>query len=119
MGKKTAKQKKQMRRILRIKSAIKSKKIDTTLIFRCSNRYLHAQVVRVTDGHTLLSAASNEDSFTIKGKNKQVAEKLGSLIAERSLKSGIERVFFDRRGKKYHGRVASFCQAAREKGLQI
>jgi len=61
-----------------------------------------------------------EESF--KGasrKNKAAAAKLGQLIADRILKLGIKQIVLDRRGILYHGRIAAFADAAREKGLEF
>ena len=44
---------------------------------------------------------------------------IGRLIAERSKAAGIERVVFDRAGFRYHGRIKSLADAAREAGLDF
>ncbi len=119
MGKKTLKQKNKVRRILRIRSSVRSGQIENALLLYCSNRYMLAQVLRVSDGKVLFSAGSNEKDFSPKGKNKETAQVLGRRIAERSIQNGVSRVFFDRRGKKYHGKVAVFCDSARESGLKF
>jgi large subunit ribosomal protein L18 len=49
-------------------------------------------------------------------KTKQ-AELIGSLIAQRALDKGVNRVVFDRGGAKYHGRVKALAEAARKAGL--
>jgi large subunit ribosomal protein L18 len=41
------------------------------------------------------------------------------LIAERSIKAGVKKVYFDRGGYKYHGRVKALAEKAREKGLEF
>ena len=41
------------------------------------------------------------------------------LVAERARKAGVEKVVFDRAGFKYHGRVRSLAEAAREAGLDF
>lgn len=40
-------------------------------------------------------------------------------IAEKAQEKGIKTVVFDRNGYKYHGGVAAFADAAREKGLEF
>ena len=47
------------------------------------------------------------------------AVKVGSAIAVKAIKAGIEKVAFDRSGYKYHGRVKALAEAAREGGLQF
>ncbi|MFL5642645.1 MAG: 50S ribosomal protein L18, partial [Chloroflexota bacterium] len=44
---------------------------------------------------------------------------VGRLLAERAKAAGIERVVFDRAGFRYHGRVKSLADAAREAGLEF
>jgi large subunit ribosomal protein L18 len=48
-----------------------------------------------------------------------MAAKVGKLVAERALASGINSVVFDRNGYLYHGRVKSLADAAREGGLKF
>jgi len=73
-------------------------------------------------GTTLVSASSrdSETRSQIKyGGNKAAAATVGRVVAERAKKAGIDKVCFDRRSYKYHGRVAALAQAAREAGLQF
>jgi large subunit ribosomal protein L18 len=44
---------------------------------------------------------------------------VGELIAERSIKAGVKKVYFDRGGYKYHGRVKALAEKARETGLEF
>ena len=43
----------------------------------------------------------------------------GRLVAERAKQAGIDKICFDRRSYKYHGRVKALADAAREAGLQF
>ena len=47
------------------------------------------------------------------------AKRVGQLVAERAKAAGIAQVVFDRAGFKYHGRVRSLAEAAREAGLDF
>ena len=49
----------------------------------------------------------------------QVIAVVGKLVAERALAKGVKDVAFDRSGFKYHGRVQTLADAAREAGLQF
>lgn len=51
--------------------------------------------------------------------NKKAASEVGKLIAKRAIEKGIKEVVFDRGGFKYHGRVKSLAEAARENGLRF
>jgi large subunit ribosomal protein L18 len=42
---------------------------------------------------------------------------VGRVVAERAKKAGIDKICFDRRSYKYHGRVEALANAAREAGL--
>ena len=44
---------------------------------------------------------------------------VGKLVAERAKAAGVERVVFDRAGFRYHGRIKSLADAAREAGLEF
>ena len=48
-----------------------------------------------------------------------VAAAVGRLLAERAKAAGVEQVVFDRAGYRYHGRIKSLADAAREAGLQF
>lgn len=89
-------------------------------VFR-SNTQVYVQLIDDTAGKTLISASSREKSVTGKDKIKKTeqAALVGKLIAEKCKEKGIENVVFDRGGYKYHGRVKSLADAAREGGLKF
>lgn len=87
-----------------------------------SLRYIYAQIIDDTKGHTLVAASSLEPKLrkTLKStKDTEAAKAVGRLIAERALAKGIKKVVFDRGGYPYHGRVAALADAAREAGLEF
>jgi len=53
------------------------------------------------------------------GGNKAAATIVGRVVAERAKQAGIDKVCFDRRSYKYHGRVEALANAAREAGLKF
>ena len=90
-------------------------------VFR-SSKHIYAQVINDVSG-TTLAAASTLDA-EVKGQaayggNKAAAAVVGRVVAERAKKAGIDKVCFDRRSYKYHGRVQALADAAREAGLQF
>ena len=107
------------RRSRRVKFAIMARHPRPRLVFNRTNQYLWAQVVDDSKGITLCAATTKEKEFAGSKKNKAAAVKLGALIAERAKEKGIKSVVLDRRGRLYHGRVAAFADAAREKGLEL
>lgn len=85
-----------------------------------SNKNIYAQVIDDVNGVTLASASTLDAELKIEnGGNKEAAKAVGTLVAERALKAGVENVVFDRAGYIYHGRVKELSEAAREAGLKF
>jgi large subunit ribosomal protein L18 len=89
-------------------------------VFR-SNKQIYVQVIDDLNGVTLVSAGSKEKEIAGKTgiKKIQQAAFVGKLLATKCKEKGIENVVFDRSGYKYHGRVKSLADAAREGGLKF
>jgi large subunit ribosomal protein L18 len=88
-------------------------------IFR-SLSHIYAQVIDDTSGSTLAAASSLEASLRgATGTKTDDAKRVGQLVAERAKAAGVGKVVFDRAGFKYHGRVRSLAEAAREAGLDF
>ena len=83
-----------------------------------SLKHISAQIIDDTTGNTLVAASSVEKGVEATG-NAAGAKKVGALLAERAKAKGISTVVFDRGGFKYHGRVASLADGAREAGLEF
>jgi large subunit ribosomal protein L18 len=88
-------------------------------VFRSLN-HIYAQVIDDTSGTTLAAASSLESSLKSQdGTKMDDAKRVGQLVAERAKAAGVDKVVFDRAGFKYHGRVRSLAEAAREAGLDF
>ncbi|MBN1484957.1 MAG: 50S ribosomal protein L18 [Chloroflexia bacterium] len=88
-------------------------------VFR-SARYIHAQLIDDTVGHTLAAASSLDPSIRDEsGTKTDQARLVGKLMGQRALERGIQQVVFDRGGYKYHGRVKALAEGAREAGLEF
>ena len=88
-------------------------------VFRSLN-HIYAQVIDDTSGRTLAAASTLEkDLRGAKQTKSEDAAVVGRLVAERARSAGIDKVVFDRAGFKYHGRVKSLAEAAREAGLDF
>ena len=88
-------------------------------VFRSLN-HLYAQVIDDASGTTLAAASTVEKDLRGSTSTKTAeAVAVGRLLAERAKAAGIERVVFDRAGFRYHGRVKSLADAAREAGLEF
>ena len=83
-----------------------------------SNKHIYAQCIDDVKGHTLVYVTSLTKDSTLKA-NAESALVLGKTVAEKAKAAGIESVVFDRSGRRYHGCVKSFAEAAREGGLQF
>jgi large subunit ribosomal protein L18 len=88
-------------------------------VFR-SNKEIYAQVIDDTSGKTLLAASSRDKELSgAKGTKSEIAAAVGKALAEKAVKAGVEAVSFDRGGYRYHGRVKSLAEGAREGGLKF
>ena len=88
-------------------------------VFRSLNN-IYAQVIDDTSGKTLASASSLEKELKVAKQPKtDEAKAVGRLVAERARSAGVEQVVFDRAGFRYHGRIKSLADAAREAGLEF
>lgn len=85
-----------------------------------TNKQIYAQIIDDVNGVTLASASSLDKDLKLKnGGNKEAAQKVGKLVAERAKKAGVSQVQFDRGGFIYHGRVKAVADSAREAGLDF
>ena len=88
-------------------------------VFR-SNNHIYAQVIDDASGRTLAAASTAEKELRgSKTTKTEEAAVVGRLVAERAKTAGVERVVFDRAGFRYHGRIKSLADAAREAGLDF
>jgi len=87
-----------------------------------SHRNLACQIIDDTSGKTLISVGTKDKDVrgtVTYGGNKNAAQAIGKLLAERAIAAGIKQVAFDRGHYRYHGRVAALADAAREAGLSF
>ena len=110
------------RRHARVRARVKGTSTRPRLCVFRSLRYIYAQAIDDSSGHTLASAGSLDGEIRgkVDGKKKtDSAELIGALVAQRLLGKGINQVVFDRGGYKYHGRVKALAEAARKAGLEF
>lgn len=108
-------------RRIKIKTRVRSKVQGTTerprlTVFR-SNKQIYAQVIDDLTGKTVASASSLK--LTDKAPKKEIAAKVGEMVAKAAQDAGITSVVFDRNGYLYHGRVKELADAARKGGLKF
>ena len=105
---------KRARRIRRKLKQVNSERFRLT-VFK-SSRNISAQIIDDKSNKTLVSESSIKD----KNVNKKKTD-LSLIVAERLSKKAMEKkitkVYFDRGGYKYHGRIKIFAEALRKGGL--
>jgi len=91
-----------------------------------SAKHIYAQIIDDVKGITVCSASSLKlnsgerlKAETELTRKVYVASQVGKEIAEKAKKRGITKVFFDRNGYKYHGRVKELANSARKEGLDF
>ncbi|HLN54710.1 MAG TPA: 50S ribosomal protein L18 [Bacteroidales bacterium] len=106
---------------MRIRKKIKGTAESPRLAVYRSNKQIYVQVVDDLKGETILSASSREKDIAARSgiKKTEQAKLVGKLLAEKCKEKGIVSLVFDRSGYKYHGRVKSLADAAREGGLKF
>ncbi len=89
-------------------------------VFR-SAKHIYAQLIDDDAGHTLAAASSLEAEIRNQVGLKKVedAVAVGKLLAQRAQQKQIKQVVYDRAGYRYHGRVKSVADGAREGGLEF
>eukprot|EP00900_Chrysochromulina_parva_P015099 jgi/Chrpa1/23590/Chrysochromulina_OHIO_Genome00008743-RA len=88
-------------------------------VFR-SNNHIYGQVIDDSKDAVLVAASTTEAEMREGNTaNQEAATAVGKLLAARALAKGIDKVYFDRNGKKYHGRIMALADGAREGGLSF
>ena len=108
--------KKRSQRIRRKLKQVNSERFRLS-VFR-SSRNISAQIIDDKNNKTLVSASS------VKEKNKDrkktdLSIYIAELLAKKALEKKINKVYFDRGGYKYHGRIKIFAEVLRKKGLNF
>jgi large subunit ribosomal protein L18 len=114
-------------------NARKRRSVKTTAIIRQSKRprlvvhrsgkHIYSQIIICGDkGDQVIVSASTLDKelkVKLEGKKTEQAFQVGKLLAKRAKEKKVIDVAFDRAGYKYHGRVKSLAEGAREAGLNF
>jgi large subunit ribosomal protein L18 len=105
----------------RIRKTIKGTNERPRLSVFRSNKQIYAQVIDDINSVTMVSACSKEKDIAAQTgiKKTDQAALVGKLIAGKCKEKGIDTVVFDRSGYRYHGRIKSLAEAAREGGLNF
>jgi large subunit ribosomal protein L18 len=107
------------RRKLRVRKDISGTQEKPRLSVFRSNKYIYAQIIDDVAGKTLASVSGVVSSAKSKDNKVKKAFELGKELAEKALANNVSTVVFDRNGYRYHGRVKSLADGAREGGLKL
>lgn len=107
------------KRRMRIRKLVIGSAERPRLSVKFTNLHIYAQAIDDASGKTLAAAATTQKEVREKGVRPNVAgaTALGKLFAERAKAAGVTAVVFDRGGRRYHGTVKAFAEAARQSGL--
>lgn len=108
-----------VRRVARVRARIQGTAERPRLAVHRSIRFITAQLIDDVSRKTIVSASDRDLKSSKDMKPMQRAEEVGKLIASLAKEKKISKVVFDRRDKRYHGRVKSLAEGAREGGLDF
>ena len=106
------------RRVRRVRAKINGTTECPRLAVSRTIKHIYAQVIDDVTRKTIV-AASDSEIKADKMKKTEIAFALGKLIAEKAKSKKVTIVVFDRRDKRYHGRVKAVAEGAREGGLDF
>ena len=112
----------QARRVIRVRKKVSGSAERPRLAVSRSIQNIYAQIIDDVAGKTLVAVSSQSRDVRAAvpyGGNVKAAKVVGKLLGEKARALGIELVSFDRRGRKFHGRVRALADAAREAGLKF
>ena len=112
---------KTVKRLFRNRNKVKkfSKNRYRISVFK-SLKNISAQIIDDKEKRTLISVSSTEkDIKSKKMKKTETSALLGEVLAKRASEKKINKVYFDRGGYKYHGRIKTFADSLRKNGLEF
>jgi large subunit ribosomal protein L18 len=109
------------RRVIRNRNKLKRINVDRyriTVVKSLKN--ISAQIIDDRKSQTIVSASSTEKDIK-KNKNKKtnLSVIIGEILAKRAVEKKINKVYFDRGGYKYHGRIKALADSLRKNGLNF
>ena len=103
----------------RIRKTVRGTAARPRLALKMTHIHLYAQAIDDDKGVTLVSLATT--SKDLRGQklksNVAGAATFGAAFGAKAKAAGLTTVVFDRAGRRYHGTVKSFADAARQAGL--
>ena len=110
-----------IKRSLRNRSKLKKVNVDRYRIaIYKSLKNISAQIIDDKINKTIVSASSMEKALKKDKINKtDLSTLLGEVLAKRATEKKIDKVYFDRGGYKYHGRIKALAESLRKNGLNF
>ena len=85
-----------------------------------SSKNISAQIIDDKINKTIVSASTTEKDFKKEKKKKtDLSITVGEILAKRAVEKKISKVYFDRGGYKYHGRIKALAESFRKNGLNF
>ena len=85
-----------------------------------SLKNISAQIIDDKVNKTIVSASSKEKKLREnKVKKIEMSKIIGETLAKRATDKKITKVYFDRGGSKYHGRIKVLAETLRKNGLNF
>lgn len=108
-------------RIWRVRTKIVGSAERPRLCVSFTNKHIYAQAINDDAGSTLIfvSTLSKDMREEKLAANVAGAKRLGTAFATKAKAAGVSKVVFDRHGRRYHGCIKAFAEAARAAGLDF
>ena len=122
MGNTTIRRRLHKRRKKRVKKQVQKDKEKLRLSIFKSERHIYAQIIDDLKGKTIVSESTLTSAFKETGQksgNISAAKWVGSSLGGKANENGVEVVYYDRGGFRYHGRVKALADSVREKGVKF
>ncbi|MBN3041075.1 MAG: 50S ribosomal protein L18 [Candidatus Omnitrophica bacterium] len=111
-----------LRRHKRVTKKMRGSKEQPRLVVFRSKKHIYAQVINDSSHEVIIGASTLSKDFkekNLKTTGIESAKLVGQILAQLAANAGIKAVCFDRAGYKYHGRIKSLAEGAREGGLKF
>jgi large subunit ribosomal protein L18 len=108
-----------IRRKTKVRENIQGTKTAPRLSVYRSNKYIYAQLIDDVAGTTLVSVFDVSKKLHSNKTKVDASKEVGIELAKRAISKNIYKVVFDRGEYRYHGRVKSLADGAREGGLRF
>ena len=109
---------KRIKRAKRTRRKLKNNNVNRfrLSVFR-SSRNISAQIIDDRNNKTLVSASSIKSKDESKKNKTDLSVLTAEILAKKAVEKKITKVFFDRGGYKFHGRIKIFAETLRKNGL--